>query len=140
MLTFTIYDGKTDPVEHVSYYNQSMAIYSKNEALMCKIFPSSLGLSYEMVWWAGKKGAIRGYDELYEGLGLIPKDLTEYNNPLLAFDGSIVLLVGQVTLLMEVEGKKEMVHFIVVHSYSPYIAILGRPWIRSMSAVPSSLQ
>ena len=49
MLTFTIYDGKTDPVEHVSYYNQSMAIYSKNEALMCKIFPSSLGLSYEMV-------------------------------------------------------------------------------------------
>ena len=87
-----------------------------------------------------KKGAIRGYDELYEGLGLIPKDLTEYNNPLLAFDGSIILLVGQVTLLVEVEGKKEMVHFIVVHSYSPYIAILGRPWIRSMSAVPSSLQ
>ena len=59
---------------------------------------------------------------------------------MLAFDGSIVLLVGQVTLLVEVEGRKEMVHFIVVHSYSPYIAILGRPWIHSMSAVPSSLQ
>lgn len=26
-LTFTIYDGKTDPVEHVSHYNQCMAIY-----------------------------------------------------------------------------------------------------------------
>ena len=47
-----------------------------------------------------KKGAIRGYDELYEGLGLIPKDLTKYNSPLLAFDGSIVLLVRQVTLLV----------------------------------------
>lgn len=24
---FTIYDGKTDPMEHVSHYNQSMEIY-----------------------------------------------------------------------------------------------------------------
>ena len=36
--TFTIYDGRTDPMEHVSHYTQSMAIYAKNEALMCKIF------------------------------------------------------------------------------------------------------
>ena len=41
--TFTIYDGKMDPMEHVNHYNQSIAIYSKNEALMCKIFPSSMG-------------------------------------------------------------------------------------------------
>ena len=48
--TFTIYDGKTNPVECVIHYNQSMAIYSKNEALMCKIFPFSLGAhSYEVV-------------------------------------------------------------------------------------------
>ena len=40
---FTVYDGKIDPMEHISYYNQSMAIYSKNEALMCKIFPSAWG-------------------------------------------------------------------------------------------------
>ena len=37
---FAIYHGKTDPVEHVSQFNQKMAIYSQNEALMCKIFPS----------------------------------------------------------------------------------------------------
>lgn len=40
-LTFAIYDGKMDSVEHASHYNQSMAIHSKNEALICKIFPSS---------------------------------------------------------------------------------------------------
>ena len=28
--TFIIYNGRTDPVEHVSHFNQSMAIYSKN--------------------------------------------------------------------------------------------------------------
>ena len=40
---------------------------------------------------------------------------------------------------MEVEGRKEIVNFIVVHSYSPYTAILGRPWIRAIGALPSSL-
>ena len=41
--TFTIYNSNTDPVEHVSQFNQRMAVHSKNEALMCKVFPSSLG-------------------------------------------------------------------------------------------------
>ena len=44
------------------------------------------------------------------------------------------------TLPMEVvEGRKEFVHFIVVHSYSPYTAVLGRPWIHSIGALLSSL-
>ena len=41
--SFTIYNGRTNPVEHVSHFNQRMAIHSKDEALMCKVFPSSLG-------------------------------------------------------------------------------------------------
>ena len=41
--TFTIYNGRIDPIEHVSHFNQKMAIHSRNEALMCKVFPSSLG-------------------------------------------------------------------------------------------------
>ena len=48
--TFTIYNRKTDPVEHVSQFNQRMAIHSKNEALMCKVFLSSLGL-VAMSWF-----------------------------------------------------------------------------------------
>ena len=42
--TFTICNGRTNPVEHVSHFNQRMFMHSKNEALMCKVFPSSLGL------------------------------------------------------------------------------------------------
>ena len=68
--TFTIYDDKTDPVEHVSHHNQSMAIYSKNETLMCKIFPSSLG-PIVMRWFDGlEKGSIWGYDELIRAFGV----------------------------------------------------------------------
>ena len=41
--TFSLHNRRTDPVEHVSHFNQKMAVHSKDEALMCKIFPSSLG-------------------------------------------------------------------------------------------------
>lgn len=84
-------------------------------------------------------GAEIMYLDLYEGLGLTPEDLTKYDSPLMAFDRSIVVLVRQVTLLVEVEGRRETIHFIVVHSYSPYTAIFGCPWIHSISVVPSSL-
>ena len=42
-LTLTIYNGRTDPVKHVSHFNQRMVIHSRNETLMCKVFPFSLG-------------------------------------------------------------------------------------------------
>ena len=51
---FAIYNGRADPVEHVSQFNQKMVIYSQNEALMCKIFPSSLG-SMAMRWFNSLK-------------------------------------------------------------------------------------
>ena len=41
---FNSYDGETDPIEHVSHYIQMMYLHSHNDALMCKVFPSSLGL------------------------------------------------------------------------------------------------
>ena len=41
--TFTIYNGRMDPVEHVSHFKQKMAIHSQDEALMCRVFPSSFG-------------------------------------------------------------------------------------------------
>ena len=41
--TFTVYNGRTDSIEHVSHFNQRMTVHSKNEALMCKVFLSSLG-------------------------------------------------------------------------------------------------
>ena len=50
--TFSLYNSQTDPVEHVSHFNQKMAAHSKDEALMCKIFLSSLGLM-AMRWFNG---------------------------------------------------------------------------------------
>ena len=47
-----MYNGRIDPVEHVSHFNRKMAMHSKNEALMCKVFPSSLGPG-AMKWFDG---------------------------------------------------------------------------------------
>nr|POF00331.1 hypothetical protein CFP56_33964 [Quercus suber] len=61
--TFTIYNGRTYPVEHVNHFNQRMAVHSRNEALMCKVFPSSLGLVV-MRWFDGlKEGSISSFQE-----------------------------------------------------------------------------
>ena len=32
-----------DPIKHVSHFNQRMVVHSKDETLMCKVFPSNLG-------------------------------------------------------------------------------------------------
>ena len=38
-----VYDGISDPADHVQRYQHSMALWIGNESLMCKVFPSSLG-------------------------------------------------------------------------------------------------
>ena len=47
-----MYNGRTDLMEHVSHFNQRMAMHTKNEVLMCKVFPSSLG-PMAMRWFDG---------------------------------------------------------------------------------------
>ena len=67
--TFTIYNDRTDPVEHVSQFNQRMAIHSQNEALMCKVFLSSLG-PVAMRWFNNlKTTSIDSYKQLTQAFG-----------------------------------------------------------------------
>ena len=67
--TFTIYNGMTDLVEHVSHFNQKIAVHASNEALMCKIFLSSLG-PVAMCWFdALEEGLIRSFKELTKAFG-----------------------------------------------------------------------
>ena len=59
-----MYNGRMDPVNHASHFNQRMIIHSKNEALLCKVFSSSLG-PIVMRWFDGlKEGSISSFKEL----------------------------------------------------------------------------
>ena len=67
--TFIMYNGRTDPMECVSYFNQRMVVHSKNEALMCKVFLSNLG-PVAMGWFDGLKGSsIDSFKELTQAFG-----------------------------------------------------------------------
>ena len=64
-----MYDNRTDPVEHISHFNQRMVVHSKNETLMCKVFPSSLGL-VAMRWFDGLgAGSIDSFKKLIRAFG-----------------------------------------------------------------------
>ena len=66
---FSLYNGQTDPVEHVSHFNQKMAVHSKDEALMYKIFPSSLG-PMAMRWFNDlKANSIDFFKKLTQSFG-----------------------------------------------------------------------
>ena len=79
------------------------------------------------------------YPDLFKGLGLRKEDLTKHTSPLVRFDGKVVIPEGQISLLVIMGGKEVAVTFTIVSSFSPYTAILGRPWIHSMRDVPSTL-
>ena len=67
---FNSYDGKIDPIEHVSHYIQMMSLHTHNNALMCKVFPSSLGPT-ALRWFNGlRKGSIHSFAELIQEFGI----------------------------------------------------------------------
>ena len=64
-----MYNGRIDPVEHVSHFNQRMVVHSKNESLMCKLFTSSLG-PVVIRWFDGLgAGSIDSFKELTRVFG-----------------------------------------------------------------------
>ena len=72
-------------------------------------------------------GAEIMYPNLYKGLNLKPEDLTAYDSPLVSFDGKVVVPRGQIRLPVQVGSEMVEVDFIVVDTYSPYIAIVAKP-------------
>ena len=79
------------------------------------------------------------YPDLYKGLGLKPEDLMPCNSLLMSFDGKLVIPMGMIRLPIQTDPEIVEVNFIVVDTYSPYTAIIGRPWLHTLGAVASSL-
>ena len=79
------------------------------------------------------------YPDLYKRLNLKSKDLTAYDSPLLGFDGKVVLPRGQIKLPVQAGSEVVEVDFIMVDVYSPYTAIVARPWLHALGSVSSTL-
>ena len=79
------------------------------------------------------------YPNLYKGLSLKPKDLTTYDSLLVSFEGKTVTPRGQIRLPIQTDSDVVEVDFIVVDAYSPYTAIVAKPWYHALGAVSSTL-
>ena len=79
------------------------------------------------------------YPDLYKGLNLKFEDLTAYESPLISFEGKIVIPKGQIRLPIQTDSEIVEVDFIVVDSYSPYTAIVARPWLHVLRAISFTL-
>ena len=64
------------------------------------------------------------YPDLYKGL---------------SFEGKIIIPKGQIKLPVQTGSETVEVDFIVVDAYSPYIAIVAKPWLHILGAVSSTL-
>ena len=79
------------------------------------------------------------YPDLYKGLNLKPEDLTAYESPLVSFEGKTVIPKSQIRLPIQIDSEVVEVDFIIVDSYSPYTAIIARPWLHALGAVSFTL-
>ena len=85
-------------------------------------------------------GAEIMYLDLYKWLNLKPEDLTAYDSPLVSFDGKVVIPRGQIRLPVQAGIEVVEVDFIIVDAYSPYTAIMARPWFHVLGAVFSTMR
>ena len=79
------------------------------------------------------------YPDLYRGLNLKPEDLTAYYSPLVSFNGKVVTPKGQIRLPVQASSEVVEVDFIIIDAFSPYTAIVARPWLHALGAVSSTL-
>ena len=64
---------------------------------------------------------------------------TAYDSPPAGFDGILVAPKGQIRLPVQAGLEVVEVDFIMVDAYSPYTAIVARPWFHTLGIVFSTL-
>ena len=62
---FAMYDGSSDPYDHMLHFNQAMILNAEDDRLLCKVFPASL--KGPALAWFHKlpRGSINSFGELW---------------------------------------------------------------------------
>ncbi|XP_024013293.1 uncharacterized protein LOC112087579 [Eutrema salsugineum] len=74
----------------------------------------------------------------YKQMGFGDDILCGTKSPLTGFAGETTYSMGTITLLVVAGGVLQLTVFEVVDRSAPYNAILGRPWLYNMRAIPST--
>ena len=62
---FSMYNGSSDPYDHMLHFNQAMILNTENDRLLCKVFPASL--KGPALAWFHKlpRGSLNSFGELW---------------------------------------------------------------------------
>ena len=117
--------------------DKARIIQPHNDALVVTI---KIG-GYDVKWVLVDQGSAVEitYLDLYKGLNLKSEDLTAYESPLISFEGKTVIPKCQIRLPIQTDSEIVEVNFIAVDLYSPYTAIVARPWLHALGVVSSTL-
>ena len=65
ILSFAMYDGSSDPYDHMLHFNQAMILNAEKDRLLCKVFPASL--KGPALAWFHKlpRGSLNSFGELW---------------------------------------------------------------------------
>ena len=62
---FAMYDGSSDPYDHMLHFNQAMIISAGNDCFPCKVFPASLK-GPSLAWFHKlPRGSINSFNKLW---------------------------------------------------------------------------
>ena len=63
--SFAMYDGSSDPYDHMLHFNQAMILNAGNDRLLCRVFPASL--KGPALAWFHKlpRGSLNSFGELW---------------------------------------------------------------------------
>ena len=65
ILPFAMYDGSSDPYDHMLHFNQAMILNIGNDRLLCKVFPASLK-GPALAWFHKlQRGSLNSFSELW---------------------------------------------------------------------------
>ena len=76
--------------------------------------------------------------DAFKRMGFTKALLKQERTPLIGFAGETTYSLGSIELAVTAGEIRKIVEFIVIDRPAPFNAILGRPWLYSMEAVPST--
>jgi len=76
--------------------------------------------------------------DAFKKMGHLDSELQGSKTPLTGFAGDTTFSLGTIQLPTVARGIRQLTNFLVVDKKAPFNAILGRPWLHAMKAVPST--
>ncbi|XP_030950184.1 uncharacterized protein LOC115974109 [Quercus lobata] len=128
---------EASPVLGFSNEDKTGTIQPHDDALVVTLKIGGYDVKRVLVDWGSAVEVM--YPDLYKGMNLKPEDLMPYDSLLVSFEGKTVIPRGQIRLPIQTGSDVVKVNFIVVDAYSPYTAIVARPWLHALGSVSSTL-